>query len=144
MTIFGALGFFAAGVSIGNLLAFGDNHGLSRSASKSAGGRGGRALTTAVGWCAGAGTCHREPQAGGKVGAGRQADHERICPEPNARNVRHTYVIPSEDKQTWRVRQRLVDPEEHNDWLVEFGVDLGESRKQGEPVLRLRRMGSLT
>ena len=50
LTIFGALGFFAAGVSIGNLLAFGDSHSLSRSASKSAGGRGGRALTTAVGW----------------------------------------------------------------------------------------------
>jgi hypothetical protein len=72
------------------------------------------------------------------------ADHERICLEPNARNVRHTYITPSEDKQTWRVQQRVVDPEEHNDWLVEFGVDLGRSRKQGEPALRLRRMGSLT
>jgi superfamily II RNA helicase len=72
------------------------------------------------------------------------ADHERICLEPNARNLRHTYVAPAEDKKSWRVQQMLVDPEEHNDWVAEFDVDLGESRKLGEPVLRLRRIGSLT
>jgi hypothetical protein len=72
------------------------------------------------------------------------ADHKYICLDPNARNVRHTYVTPSEDKKTWRVQQMLVDPEEHNDWVVEFEVDLAESRKTGEPVLKLRRLGSLT
>jgi superfamily II RNA helicase len=71
-------------------------------------------------------------------------DHERICLEPNARNARHTYVLPAEDKKTWRVQQMLVDPEEYNDWVTEFEVDLGESRKLGEPALRLRRIGSLT
>jgi superfamily II RNA helicase len=71
-------------------------------------------------------------------------DHERICLEPNARNIRHTYILPAEDKKTWRVQQMLVDPEEHNDWVAEFGVDLAESRKAGEPTLRLRRIGSLT
>jgi superfamily II RNA helicase len=72
------------------------------------------------------------------------ADHERICLDPNARNVRHTYVIPADDKKSWRVQQMLVDPEEHNDWVAEFEVDLDPSRKLGEPVLRLRRLGSLT
>ena len=62
----------------------------------------------------------------------------------NAGNIRHTYVTPSEDKKTWRVQQMLVDPEENNDWVVEFEVDLAESRKLGEPVLNLRKMGSLT
>ena len=71
-------------------------------------------------------------------------DHERMCLEPNARNARHTYVLPAEDKKAWRVQQMLVDPEEHNDWVAEFEVDLGESRKLGEPTLRLRRIGSLT
>jgi len=71
-------------------------------------------------------------------------DHERICLEPNARNVRHTYVLPAADKKTWRVQQMLVDPEEHNDWVAEFEVDLGESRKLGEPTLRLRRIESLS
>ncbi len=71
-------------------------------------------------------------------------DHGRICLEPNARNARHTYVVPAEDKKTWRVQQMLVDPEDHNDWVAEFEVDLVESRKLGESFLRLRRIGSLT
>ncbi len=70
-------------------------------------------------------------------------EHERICLEPNARNVRHTYVAPAEDKKSWRVQQMLVDPAEHNDWVAEFDVDLGESRRLHEPALRLRRIGSL-
>ena len=71
-------------------------------------------------------------------------DHEYLSLDPNARNLRHTYVLPSEDKKSWRVQQMLVDPEEHNDWVAEFEVDLAESRIAGEPVLRLRRVGSLT
>lgn len=71
------------------------------------------------------------------------AEHERICLDPNARNVRHTYVIPSEDKRSWKVQQMLVDPEEHNDWAAEFEVDLAESRKAEDAVLRLRRIGGL-
>jgi superfamily II RNA helicase len=71
-------------------------------------------------------------------------EHERIALDPDARNARHTYVTPSEDKKTWRVQQMLVDPEAHNDWVAEFVVDLDESRKQTEPSLRLRRIGSLT
>ncbi len=71
-------------------------------------------------------------------------DHKFICLDPNARNVRHTYVTPSEDKKIWRVQQMLVDPEENNDWVAEFEVDLAESRKLGEPTLKLRRVGSLT
>jgi superfamily II RNA helicase len=71
------------------------------------------------------------------------AEHERICLDPNARNVRHTYVLPAEDKKTWRVQQMLVDPEEHNDWVAEFEVDLVESRKAAGPVIKLRRIGTL-
>jgi superfamily II DNA or RNA helicase len=70
--------------------------------------------------------------------------HEHICLDPNARNLRHTYVVPADDKKSWRVQQMLVDPEENNDWVAEFDVDLAESRKLGEPFLRLRRIGSLT
>jgi hypothetical protein len=71
-------------------------------------------------------------------------EHERICLDPNARNVRHTYVVPAEDKRTWRAQQMLVDPEEHNDWVAEFEVDLARSREAAEPMLRLVRLGSLT
>jgi hypothetical protein len=74
---------------------------------------------------------------------GYHAEHERICLDPNARNLRHTYVLPAEDRRTWRVQQMLVDPEEHNDWVAEFEVDLAESRRAGEPVVRLQRIGAL-
>ena len=69
--------------------------------------------------------------------------HQHLCLDPEARNIRHTYVTPSEDKKTWRVQQMLVDPEGHNDWVAEFTVDLAGSRQAGEPVLRLRRIGAL-
>ena len=72
-----------------------------------------------------------------------ELEHERICLDPNARNARHTYVVPSEDKKSWRVQQMLVDPEEANDWVAEFEVDLAQSRILGEPFLQLRRIGSL-
>jgi hypothetical protein len=71
------------------------------------------------------------------------ADHERICLDPEARNLRHTYVVPSEDKKTWRVQQMLVDPEGHNDWVAEFAVDLTASRQADEPVIGLRRVAAL-
>jgi len=72
------------------------------------------------------------------------AEHQQICLDPNARNTRHTYVLPSEDQRTWRVQQMLIDPEEHNDWVAEFDVDLLKSRELQAPVVRLHRIGLLT
>jgi hypothetical protein len=72
-----------------------------------------------------------------------ELEHERICLDPNARNARHTYVTPTDDQKSWRVQQMLVDPEEANDWVAEFKVDLAQSRILGEPFLQLRRIGSL-
>ena len=79
-----------------------------------------------------------------KIMEAYEAEHQRLCLDPNARNARHIYVLPAADKLSWRIQQMLVDPAEHNDWVAEFDVDLGESRKLGEPCLRLRRIGSLT
>jgi len=70
-------------------------------------------------------------------------EHEHICLDPNARNLRHTYVTPSENKRTWVVQQMLIDPAEHNDWVAEFEVDLTRSRAASEPAIRLTRIGSL-
>ena len=63
--------------------------------------------------------------------------------DPEARNLRHTHVQPSDDRTTWRVQQMLVDPEGLNDWVLELDVDLAASRELGEPVLKLLRLGSL-
>lgn len=71
------------------------------------------------------------------------AAHRHLRLDPEARNARHTYVVPSEDKRTWRVQQMLVDAEEHNDWVADFEVDLALSRAAEQPVLRLLRIGSL-
>ena len=72
-----------------------------------------------------------------------RAEHKAIRLDPPARNARHTYVVPSEDRKTWRVQQMLIDADDLNDWVAEFEVNLEESRQAGEPVLRLRRIGSL-
>ena len=69
-------------------------------------------------------------------------EHEPFRLDPEARNLRHTYVIPSEDKRNWNVQQILVDPQGLNDWIAEFEVDLASSRAAGEPLLRLRRIGA--
>jgi superfamily II RNA helicase len=68
-------------------------------------------------------------------------EHQQISLNPEARNIRHTYVFPSEDKKFWRVEQILVDPDEHNDWMAEFEVDLVESKNRKEPVLTLNQIG---
>lgn len=65
------------------------------------------------------------------------AEHERIRFDNEARNGRHTYVEPAEDGQAWRVCQVLVDPEELNDWQLEFSVDLTQAREEGKPTLVL-------
>ena len=71
------------------------------------------------------------------------AEHKYIRLDPEARNVRHTYVVPSEDKRTWKVEQVLIDPDEHNDWKAEFRVDLEASRAAGEPIVRLCGINSI-
>lgn len=71
------------------------------------------------------------------------AEHEYFCLDPNARNTRHTYVIPSENERSWRVQQMLIDPEELNDWVAEFEIDLTQSRLSGMPFVRLIKLGKL-
>lgn len=70
-------------------------------------------------------------------------DHDHLRLDPGARNLRHTYVTPSDDQRHWSVQQMLIDPAEANDWVAEFTVDLHESRHRAEPVIHLIRLGSL-
>ncbi|MDR3670982.1 MAG: DUF3516 domain-containing protein [Holophaga sp.] len=71
-----------------------------------------------------------------------RAGHGGFRLDPEGRNARHTYVLPAEDKKTWRIQQMLVDQEETNDWVAEFEADLEASRAAGSPELRLLRLGS--
>jgi hypothetical protein len=72
-----------------------------------------------------------------------RVDHERVRLDPEARNLRHTHVDPSDDQRTWRVQQVLVDPALHNDWMAEWEVNLAASREATQPVLWLRRLGPI-
>jgi hypothetical protein len=72
-----------------------------------------------------------------------RVEHVGLRLDPEARNLRHTYVQPADDGATWRVQQMLVDPVGLNDWVAEFEVNVASSREAGEPVLRLLRLGSL-
>jgi hypothetical protein len=72
-----------------------------------------------------------------------RAEHGRLRFDPEARNVRHTYVTPSDDGLTWRVQQMLVDEEGHHAWVAEFEVDLAASREAREPAMRAVRVGPL-
>jgi hypothetical protein len=74
---------------------------------------------------------------------GYRAAHQRLRLDPEARNLRHTHVAASDDGARWRVEQMLVDPEMDNDWVAEFEIDLAASRDADEPVITLRRLGSL-
>jgi superfamily II RNA helicase len=81
-----------------------------------------------------------------RLSAARDAfkrEHGDLRLDPEARNLRHTHVTPSEDGARWVVQQTLVDPDGFNDWIVEVGVDLAGSRAAGQPVLRLVGLGNL-
>ncbi len=67
--------------------------------------------------------------------------HQHILLNPEARNIRHTYIKPSDDHSSWQVQQILVDPEAHNDWILDFNVDLARSRELKKPLLQLNRIG---
>lgn len=68
--------------------------------------------------------------------------HSIYSLDPEARNLRHTRVLVSEDQRLWKVEQMLVDPEGFNDWMVVWEVDLAASREAGEPMLKLQQIGS--
>ena len=87
-----------------------------------------------------------QPWTAERLKAAREAyrvEHAGLRLDPEARNLRHTHVKPSDDRASWRVQQMLVDPEGLNDWVLELDVDLAASRELGEPVLKLLRLGSL-
>jgi superfamily II RNA helicase len=92
------------------------------------------------------GDAEGQPWTPERLRAAREAhrvEHGGLRLDPEARNLRHTHVTPSDDGATWRLQQMLVDTEGLNDWVLELEVDLAASREVGEPVLKLRRLGSL-
>jgi superfamily II RNA helicase len=70
-------------------------------------------------------------------------DHSAIRTDPGARNPAHMRIDRERGHEgVWRVDQVLVDPDDHNDWVLEIGVDLARSREASRPRLTLRRVGA--
>jgi len=70
-------------------------------------------------------------------------EHRELRLDAEGRNLRHTYIQRDGESGTWTLQQMLVDPEELNDWVAEFEVDLPKSKASRGPVLRLRKLGPL-
>jgi superfamily II RNA helicase len=60
--------------------------------------------------------------------------HSRLRTDPQARDPKFTKIDRTNGEE-WVVEQTLVDPDEHNDWLVRFHAIFPE--KEGEPLLAL-------
>lgn len=67
-------------------------------------------------------------------------EHASIRVDPRARATQHT-LIEQQDRH-WRVRQVLVDDEDHNDWYLDIAVDLDRSDETESPVLVLHGISS--
>ncbi len=67
-------------------------------------------------------------------------EHATLRVDHGARSPQNTLIDVNPDG-TWRVRQILVDSEEHNDWVIEATVDLALSRERDRAVVHLDRIG---
>jgi superfamily II RNA helicase len=64
------------------------------------------------------------------------AGHRRIRLDPEARAAKHTRIA-EESPRRWTCGQIVVDPEELNDWSLEFSIDLDRCDAAGAVVLVL-------
>jgi superfamily II RNA helicase len=62
--------------------------------------------------------------------------HAALRTDPKARAPENTRVTSTEGG-VWRVQQILLDPEDDNDWALDFAIDLERSRTAGRAVLEL-------
>ena len=70
------------------------------------------------------------------------AEHDRFLLDVEGRSLKHTLVEYSGD--TMQIQQMLQDPNELNDWSIDFEIPLSASREAGSVLLRLCRIGEVT
>jgi superfamily II RNA helicase len=63
-------------------------------------------------------------------------EYDQIRLDADARNPKWIQ-INDESQNTWKVRQTLLDPEDHADWALSFEIDIPTSKKESRPVMRL-------
>ncbi|MFW2387762.1 MAG: DEAD/DEAH box helicase [Polyangiales bacterium] len=67
------------------------------------------------------------------------SEYETIGIGPDARSSAQVQIERGAD--VWKLRQILLDPDEHRGWQLQFEVDLEASREAGAPVLLLTSIG---
>jgi hypothetical protein len=67
-------------------------------------------------------------------------EHQALLIDPRARGAKMV-EIDEAASSAWLVRQRLCDPDEHDDWFMDVRVDLARSNEEGRPILTLLRLG---
>ena len=65
------------------------------------------------------------------------AAHSRLRLDPEARNAKHTRFENDSETGVLHIFQRLVDPEDLNEWVAVFSVDVVASRELGTPQIQL-------
>ncbi|MBX9768475.1 MAG: DUF3516 domain-containing protein, partial [Bdellovibrionales bacterium] len=63
------------------------------------------------------------------------SDHGHIYVDPAARHPKNTQIL--QEANVWRVSQRLMDSNDHNDWDLNFEIDLAASKIAGAVRMKL-------
>ena len=73
-----------------------------------------------------------------------RADHDGPLTNRQARDPKMVTLVPAtDDPGLMNVGQTLLDTAEHNDWTLDFTVDIAASRATGRPVLKLSGLGPI-
>ena len=72
-------------------------------------------------------------------------EHQRIRLDPAARNNKHSHLrsCPVRGDRIWLCSQTLVDPEDWNDWAIEFEIPLDACDARESVVLTLQGIGPI-
>ncbi|MBC7419559.1 MAG: DUF3516 domain-containing protein [Bdellovibrio sp.] len=68
-------------------------------------------------------------------------DHQQICFDQKARAHRNTEIKTEGD--ICKIAQTLIDPEGHNDWIIEFELNLAKYTRENKLRLTLLNIGSI-
>jgi hypothetical protein len=66
-----------------------------------------------------------------------ESGHTRICTDTKARHPKYMTMTDHSMEKNWQIQQVLVDPDHHNDWIVELTLNIQQSRDQLKPILIL-------
>ncbi len=69
------------------------------------------------------------------------AHYDRIVFDPRAKQSQFT-IIQKTGENAWNIRQIIMDPEEHHDWMIEGTVNLDDTLVMGAPIIYLDRIGT--